>query len=67
MATAAIVIDAWKLAIFKKHLGDNHYPFTQFDGPAHGTLTLHVVSDDFEKLAIVVKSANNEAARAGKH
>lgn len=63
MKSAAIVIDAWKLSIFERHLQQGGYATkfqSQFPGEA---LMLKVDTANLEALAEVVKAANAEAAR----
>jgi hypothetical protein len=60
---AGIAIDEWKLPIFKRHLLDAEFEYTQTCGPAPDTLMLYVETTDLNRLARVVKAANSEAAR----
>ncbi|MDH5525164.1 MAG: hypothetical protein OEY01_14405 [Desulfobulbaceae bacterium] len=55
MKKAAIVLDDWKLPIFKKTLDNEGYEFSKFSGPTDGCITLQVETDDLNKLAKVVQ------------
>lgn len=59
---AGIVIDAWKLPIFQRHLSDAMYQFEQHPGLTADTLTLTVITDSAADLEVVVRAANTEAA-----
>ena len=62
---AAIVIDNWKLPIFERHLEEAGYFYTQGNGLTEDTLNLYVLTnDDPRKLEVVVRAANDEAARS---
>ncbi len=60
---AGIVLDAWKLTIFKRQLDQAGYTYEQHPGVLANTITLTVVTDDQAALLVVVKAANDEAAR----
>lgn len=62
---AAIVIDSWKLPIFKKHLTQANFIYTQSPGLTANTLTLTVKTARELTLADIVRSANAEAAHNG--
>ena len=64
---AAIVIDDWKLPIFKKTLDAEGYKFKQFSGPIKGGITLQVEIDDISKFRPIVERMNAEAARSKMH
>lgn len=66
MKTAAVVIDDWKLIIFKKHLDKAGFTYTEHNGPTPGCITLSVKTETAEKLQPVVQDAYNDAARS-KH
>lgn len=66
MKIAGVVIDAYKLDIFKKHLDAGGYKYTQHDGPKPGTLTLRVEYEWVESIQPVIQAANDEAKRKGK-
>lgn len=63
MKTAAVIIDDWKLATFKKHLDAANYKFTQHPGVTKDTLTLRVSYEWVAKLQPVIEAANAECAR----
>lgn len=65
MKKAAIVLDDWKLAVFKRILDEEGYCYTQTAGPFTGSVTLTVETDSIAKLTPVVERMNAEA-RAGK-
>jgi len=67
MKKAAIVIDDWKLPIFKRILEEEGYQFTQHNGPVDGCITLDVRTESIAKLKPVVERMNAEAARSRKH
>jgi hypothetical protein len=62
MQTAGIVVDAWKLPIFERHLGQSGYAWENKGAFTPDTLVLHVKTENLEALAGVVKAANTEAA-----
>ena len=62
MKKAAIVIDRWKLKIFKKVLDDAGYKYTVSAGVGVNTASLFVETDDFVKLASIIKQAQIKAA-----
>lgn len=63
---AGIVIDAWKLPIFERHLTQSGYSFTNAGPLVAGTLFLSVETTNAEALQEVLKAANTEAAKTGK-
>lgn len=64
---AAIVIDDWKLSIFKKILDGEGYEYTEIKGPIARCITLQVETDDIEKLRPIVERMQHEAARSRMH
>jgi hypothetical protein len=62
---AGIVIDGWKLSIFERHLSQAGYAYDKGPGLTPHTLILSVETESLEALGIVVKAANNEAAKTG--
>lgn len=65
---AGIAIDAWKLPIFERHLTGAGYSFTSGAGVTADTLMLYVeTARGVSELAVVVKAANDEAARSRAH
>lgn len=65
MSKAAIAIDDWKLPIFERRLTQSGYAFTNVGVLVKGVLVLQVETDNVEALAVVIKAANDEAARTG--
>lgn len=65
MKTAAIAIDAWKLAIFERHLKQSGYAFENVGPFTADTLILRVSTENLHALGETVKAANVEAARTG--
>lgn len=63
---AGIVIDDWKLPIFKRHLSQAGHVYEQAPGVTKATLLLTVETDNVAALEIVVRAANAEAATASK-
>lgn len=63
MKTTGIVIDDWKLEIFKKHLDKAGYTYEQSQGLTEDTLILSVKTKSIAKLQPVVKAANTAAAK----
>lgn len=63
MLRAAIGIDDWKLPIFERYLSEAGFTYEQGAGVTADTLMLYVETDDLNRLAQVVKTANTAAAR----
>lgn len=63
MKKAGIAIDAWKLSIFERHLGQGGYTFKNAGALTDGCLLLTVETENVQALAQVVLAANKEAAR----
>jgi len=62
---AAIVIDTWKLAIFKKGLKKSGYTFTKGKGLTPDSLVLTVKYEDYQaldKLKPIIAKINTECA-----
>ena len=59
---AGVVIDSWKLDIFKRHLDKAGYKYTQHPGPFPSVITLRVITDFVHKLQPVIKAAQEECA-----
>lgn len=57
MKTAAVVIEDWKLPIFKRHLDAAKYVYTQHTGPTQGLLTLKVEFNWVSELQPVIEAA----------
>jgi hypothetical protein len=67
MLKSGIVIDDWKLSIFKKHLDQSGFEYTINPGITKNTLVLMVKSEfvsDVQKIAI---SANTECKNSKRH
>ena len=62
MKTAAVVLDAWKLPVFEKHLKEAGYTYQQGPGITKGTLTLHVAYEWVASLKPVIEAAQKECA-----
>ncbi len=60
--TAGIVIDAHKLPVFKKHLDDAGFKYTEHPGPT-GIIVLKVQCKFFGPLSKVVQAANKECCK----
>jgi hypothetical protein len=60
MKTAAVVIDSWKLATFKRHLSGAGFDFTEQPGITPDTLILNVKYEWVAKLQPVIEAANKE-------
>lgn len=64
---AAILIDDWKLSMFKKTLDAETYKYTEVKGPFPGCIILTVYTDDLIKLASIIKKINNDAVKSKMH
>lgn len=64
MPIAAIVLDDWKLDIFKRILTDAGYRFTEHEGVTPDTVTLKVEATNMVILGEVVKACNNAAEQS---
>lgn len=60
---AGIVIDMWKLDIFKRHLEQAGFTFTYMPFMEY-TLLLHVHTDNLEALKHTLKAATEEAKKS---
>jgi hypothetical protein len=65
MKTAGVVIDEWKLPIFKEHLDAAGYTYSQHPGVMKNTLTLRVQYEWVAKLKPIIEAAQ-AACAAGK-
>lgn len=65
---AGIVLDDWKLPVFRKRLTEAGFEYTDAGGMTHDTTVLHVVIErsELEKLQRVLEEAHAECRRAGK-
>lgn len=64
MNTAAVAIDDWKLAIFKKHLDAAGFMYTEHPGITSDTLILRVKYEWVSSLKPIIEAANAECANA---
>ena len=64
MKKAAVIIDKWKLAIFKRHLEKAGYTYTELAGVTNDTLTLQVHYEWVVNLKPVIEAANRECSNA---
>lgn len=60
MKTAGVVIDEWKLQIFKRHLDGAGCKYTEHPGITQGTLTLIVEYEWVSELKPIIEAANEE-------
>lgn len=60
--TAGVLIDDWKLPIFKKHLDRAGYAYTEHSGTTKDTLTLRVQYKWVADLKPIIEAANKECA-----
>lgn len=60
MKTAGVVIDDWKLPIFKRHLDAAGCKYTEHPGITQGTLTLRVEYEWVSELKPIIEAANKE-------
>lgn len=60
MKTAGVVIDDWKLPIFKRHLDAAGCKYTEHPGIVQETLTLRVQYEWVSKLKPIIEAANEE-------
>lgn len=60
MKTAGVVIDKWKLAIFKRHLDAGDYSYTEHPGVTPDTLILKVKTERVAPLQKVIAAAQLE-------
>lgn len=67
MAKSAIVLDSWKLSIFKKGLDEMKYNYTEHAGLDANTVILQVETEDIGALAKSVMALNSKAARSRLH
>lgn len=64
--TAGVIIDAWKLPIFERHLTQNGYTFKNKGKLVDDTLVLHVYTTNTVALERVIRAANDECRKTGK-
>lgn len=63
---AGIIVDDWKLPVFRKRLTAAGFTYTDAGGLTHDTTVLTVVTEDAGRLATVVQECQAECARTGK-
>lgn len=63
MKKAAVVIDSWKLEVFKEHLLKAGYSYTILPGITADTLTIQVSYAWVHQLKPVIEAAQLECAR----
>ena len=64
MKKVAIVLNTWKLPIYKKILDEENFKYSEFKGPMPGCITLTIETETIEKLHLVVIKATSEAAKS---
>lgn len=62
MDIAGVVIDDWKLPVFKKHLDAAGYTYTEHPGVTSDTLTLRVRYKWVAELKPIIEAANKECS-----
>jgi hypothetical protein len=60
MKVVGIVIDKWKLPVFKRHLETAGFPFTEHPGVTTDTLLLKVETNFVATLQPVIEAAQRE-------
>lgn len=60
MKTAGVVIDNWKLPIFKKHLDGAGYSYTEHPGFTQDAMVLRVQYEWVAKLKPIIDKAMDE-------
>ncbi len=61
MKIIGVVIDHWKLTIFKKHFDESGFKYTEYNGPIENCITLQVETNTIAELHPVIKAASDEA------
>lgn len=64
MQIAAVVIDTWKLPIFRRALDRACYLYTQHDDSILDTTILKIETNNMVVLSTIIQEINNEAARS---
>lgn len=64
---AGVVLDDWKLTIFKRHLDVSGYRYTEHPGPAKHMKVLKVTCDSARALQRILEAAANECALSKMH
>lgn len=60
---AGIVVDDWKLPVFRKRLTEAGFEYTDAGGLTHATTVLTVETDDVSRLGDVVKACQHECRK----
>jgi len=63
MSAAGVVLDAWKLPVFKRRLDDAGYQYTECPGITPDTKTLRVKYEYLADLMPIIEAANKECAQ----
>jgi hypothetical protein len=63
---AGIVVDDWKLPVFRKRLTEAGFTYTDAGGLTHDTTVLTVRTDDVPSLQKVIERCQTECRAAGK-
>ena len=66
MKKVGIVLDDWKLPIFKRRLDKAGYKCENFNGPGQNIITLTVMAKTITEVQPIIAAANNEAAQSKK-
>jgi len=67
MKTVGVVIDAWKLHIFKKHIDAAGFTYSEQPGITNGTHLIRVKCEWIAELKTTIEAANQECADARRH
>ncbi len=62
MGIAAVVMENWKLPVFKRHLDAAGYTYTEHPGVTKETLTLRVQYEWVSDLHPIIKAAGMECS-----
>lgn len=63
---AGIVVDDWKLPVFRKRLTEAGFTYTDAGGLTHDTTVLTVQTDDLPRLQRVIQRCQNECRKGRK-
>ncbi len=63
MKTAGVVLDSWKLPVFKRHLDAAGYSYTEMPGPVAGTLLFQVEYEWVHTLKPIIEAAEKECKK----
>lgn len=67
MKTGAVVLDRWKLSIFKKHLDAAGYKYEGPDTFSTETVVLRVYCEYLHELQPIIEAAQRECAQQKAH